>query len=566
VSLVSLEAFIGGNWTPITLTSLTPSPSVDNTVDVQATTTVDFTLTFNVPEQNYESSMNYRYHVLYGSKDIYSETRTLEAARSFSVGVPSFDYALPDGKGNCTFSILNNGYVDVDVTSIEVQHATIAEDNVTWSDVGTSGAGTPVSVAVGVNQPISCEFIDDDGLDEPATYRVRIVVGSGDYSDERITVNNTLPAQRKGSLSVTFSQGAGLDVNGTAVIDVINPSTTVLNLRASNIRIQHLDGGTWVDIPTGNNSDASNAAFGSVDVEVGDFERLIATFNDSAVDISPTGFSTPDYPLSMPSAYTGAALVSNEDITNLTVSDALWDFFDVGDIPEDHGWSIPSSGQHDAGSYYSIIGGAKSPAGTAGDHCLAMNITGNEFDLETTSATYKLSSYPVMGWKWYYAFVGYGSSEAEGIIIWILLSDGNELLYVYNYKTSGTYQSYDSSSRMVKVLRNGDTNEGEWVTEQVNLLDDYEGEFGSAPTDLSIVSIRLMVDNDNAADFEFRLDEIYYWGTGSLMMKQRLVDQTGASQELDNGREITKLHFDNERSPALVLEILMNEIKTMVKE
>lgn len=119
---------------------------------------------------------------------------------------------------------------------------------------------------------------------------------------------------------------------------------------------------------------------------------------------------------------------------------------------------------------------------------------------------YDLKEYPFLKWQWRVLelpqggderFKKTGDSAAAIYVIFKGLIRPDNLKYVWSASLSlkTTTESPYSSKTKIVVLRNQSSPLGEWVSESVNVYDDYKRLFGREPK--PVQAIGLMSDSDN---------------------------------------------------------------------
>jgi len=125
--------------------------------------------------------------------------------------------------------------------------------------------------------------------------------------------------------------------------------------------------------------------------------------------------------------------------------------------------------------------------------------------------SYSTKEYPVLTWQWRVHKLPEGGKETKrkrndsGAAVYVIFKGHFKLNKIIKYIWSsslpvGTVTSspYNPRAKMI-VLKSGATNTGEWITEKVNVLEDYKRVFGDNPPEVEAIAIMSDADNTNSS-------------------------------------------------------------------
>lgn len=120
--------------------------------------------------------------------------------------------------------------------------------------------------------------------------------------------------------------------------------------------------------------------------------------------------------------------------------------------------------------------------------------------------------YPILRWSWRALTFPTGSNEqikrgGDSVLGLYVVYSGRPFVTAIKYVWSDTlptgmaFDSPYSSGTKIIVLRSGREDAGVWVTEERNLLSDYEQSFGKGEKPVVAQAIAILTDSDNTHSF-----------------------------------------------------------------
>jgi len=128
------------------------------------------------------------------------------------------------------------------------------------------------------------------------------------------------------------------------------------------------------------------------------------------------------------------------------------------------------------------------------------------------SMKWDIKDYPIFSWRWRALTFPTGSNEqiksgGDSVLGVYVVFSGRPFVTATKYVWSDTlptgmaFDSPYSSGTKIMVLRSGRANAGVWVTEERNLLSDYEQSFGKGEKHVAAQAIAILTDSDNTHSF-----------------------------------------------------------------
>lgn len=130
---------------------------------------------------------------------------------------------------------------------------------------------------------------------------------------------------------------------------------------------------------------------------------------------------------------------------------------------------------------------------------------------------FSVERYPFLSWKWCVHQLPPGGNETKrnkndsGAGIYVIFKGKFKFNDIIKYVWSSTLPQgtttnspYNSRARIV-VLRSGTEKKGQWITQKVNIKEDYRRLFGKNPPEVEVIGLLTDADNTNSeamADYD----------------------------------------------------------------